>query len=138
MSDMQVAAQWQSLVSVDGIEGYFATKSGGDTSGDTKKVYDGGAKNPDVMGGRPTTDDITVGRPFKPGRDRPVINRLRPLVNRWRTTVTVQDVDTDLIPVGKPTVYPNALLTAVNDPEVDADSEDEQRLELTFAVGSVA
>lgn len=135
---MPKSAQRQFLVKVAGIDGYFATKSGGDTSADASDVYDGGRLDPEKLAAPATTDDITVGRPFDPVRDRPVIRTLRPLVGRHRTSVSVQDTDADLIPIGDPTVYANALLVGLTDPEADASSGDAASFELTFAVESVA
>lgn len=135
---MPKAAQRQFLVKVSGVDGYFATKTGGDTSADTSDVWDGGASHPEKLAGPAMTDNITVSRPFDPVRDRPVIQRLRGRVGRLRATVSVQDTDVDLVPVGKPTTYPNALLVGITDPEADAASSDASAFELTFAVESVA
>lgn len=134
---MPKAAQRQFLIKVSGVDGYFATKTGGDTSADTSDVYDGGSLTPEKMSSPATTDDVTVGRPFDPVRDRQVIRQLRPRVGRGRYTVSVQDTDADLVAIGEPTVYANALLIGVTDPEVDASSGDPAAFELTFAVESV-
>lgn len=131
------AAQRQHLTSVKGIEGYWARKTGGDKSGDTTKVWDGGAKVPDVLGQPPETSDVVLVRPYKPERDGPLAKRLRLQVNKWRTTVTVQDTDPDLVPIGDPTVYSDALLKAVGEPERNAASGDTGELTLTFAVSDV-
>lgn len=132
------AAQRQFLVKVSGIDGYFATKTGGDTSSDASDVYDGGSLTPEKLASPATSDDITVGRPYDPERDQPVINRLRAQVGRHRTTVSVQPTDADLVAIGAPTTYANALLIGCTEPEVDAASGDPAVFELTFAVESVA
>lgn len=133
-----IAAQRQFLVSVEGIGEFMAQKGGGDVSAGVTKVYDGGSLTPDVLAAPAETSDLTVGRGYKPSRDNDVIRRLRPQVSRWRTTITVQDTDADLIPVGRPTVYPQALLVGVSSPDHDAGSGDAARFELTFAVSSAA
>ena len=135
---MPKSAQRQFLVKFSGVEGYFATKTGGDTTADASDVYDGGKLTPEKLASPPTTDDVVIGRPFDPVRDRPLIRRLRPQVGRMRATVSVQDTDADLVAIGKPTVYSNALLVGVTDPEADAGSGDAATFELTFAVESVA
>lgn len=135
---MPKAAQRQFLCKVSGIDGYFATKTGGDISSDASDVYDGGSLTPEKLASPATTDDVTVGRPYDPNRDQDVINRLRPLVGRWRTTVSVQPTDSDLVAVGRPSTYANALLIGLTEPEVDASSGDAAVFELTFAVESVA
>lgn len=132
------AAQRQFLVKVTGIDGYFSSKSGGDVEGDVTTVYDGGSLKPEKLGGPAAPGQVTVGRPYDPERDAPVLRRLRGIVNRWRTTVSVQPTDGDLTPIGPPTVYANALLVRVSDPEHDAESGDAARLELVFDPESVA
>ena len=52
------SAQRQFLVKVSGIDGYFMTKSGGNISSDTTKVYDGGAFTPDVIASPPAAEDV--------------------------------------------------------------------------------
>lgn len=135
---MPKAAQRQFLVSVAGVRGFFATKSGGDTSSDVSTVYDGGSLTPEKLASPATTDDVSVSRPYDPARDAGELRRLRAQVGRWRTTVSVQPTDADLIALGRPTVYANALLIGVTDPEADAASGDAATFELTFAIESVA
>lgn len=128
------ATKSQSLVSVAGLPGWWGTKTGGDTSSDTTDAWDGGANHPEKLAGRPSTANLVLSRPFKNERDRPIRARLLPVVGRWRTTVSDQGTDVDLIPVGKPDVYPNALLVRVSAPDVDASSGDPKVIELEFAV----
>lgn len=135
---MGSAAQRQFLVSVAGVPGLFASKSGGNTTSEVNRVYNGGSLTPELMAAPAQTEDVTAGRPWDPERDAPIVARLRPLVGRGRMTVSVQPTDVDLIAIGRPTVYANALLIGVTEPEADADSGDPARLELTFAVESVA
>ena len=130
------SAQRQFLVKVAGIEGYFASKSGGDISADTNKVYDGGADTPDVLAGPAEADNITVTRPYDLQRDDPVLRNLRKRVGRWTTTVSITPTDRDLIAIGTPQVYPEALLVGITEPETDASSGDSAEFELEFAVGS--
>jgi hypothetical protein len=122
---------------VSGIDGYFAQKSGGGVNSDVSRVFDGGSLVPEVLAAPAQAGDITVSRPWNPDRDAAVLSRLRTLVARWRTTVSVHPTDPDLVPIGSPTVYANALLTGVSDPEADAGSGDASTLSLTFAVPTV-
>lgn len=133
-----VASQMQSLVKIEGIPGYWATKSGGETSAEVTDVPDGGRKTPEKVGGVATTDNITLTRPYRPTRDIAVLKRLRPQVGAMRATVTDQPTDADLVPQGPPTVYSGALLVRMADPEYDAGSSDAKMMELEFAVESVA
>lgn len=132
--DGTTSAQRQFLVSALGIPGFWAQKSGGDVSGDTSDAWNGGELYPEKLAGPATTDNITLTRPFKAARDQPLLRRLRPVVMRWRTTCSVQPTDENLIPVGRPDVYPRALLIRVTGPEVDASSSDAGEIELEFAV----
>lgn len=135
---MAKSAQRQFLVKVAGIEGYFATKSGGDITAETSKVYDGGSDTPDVLAGPAEVDDISCSRSYDLQRDEPILRQLRRQVGRFSTTVSVTPTDRDLIAVGQPVVYPDALLTGVVEPETDASSGDAAEFELTFSVGKVA
>ncbi|WP_040457222.1 hypothetical protein, partial [Kribbella catacumbae] len=69
---------------------------------------------------------------------QPVIDRLRPLIGQWRTTVTKQPTDPDFTPIGKPITYPNSLLLRVTEPELDASSGEPARWELAFATSGAA
>lgn len=133
-----VAAQSHSLVSIEGIPGYWATKSGGETSAEVTDVPDGGRRTPEKLAGVATTDNITLTRPYRPTRDIAVLKRLRGQVGALRVTVTEQPTDADLVPQGQPTVYPAALLVRMADPEFDAGSSDAKMMELEFAVETVA
>lgn len=130
------SSQRQFLVKVAGIEGYFMTKSGGNISADTNKVYDGGSLDPEVISSPAEADDVTVSRGYDPYRDGPILSQLRKSVGRLRATVSVTPTDADLAAIGDPVVYSDALLTGVNEPEYDASSGDAATFELTFAVGS--
>lgn len=133
-----VAAQRQFLVTIEGIAGTWATKAGAETSADTTDVYDGGRKAPEKLASPATTDNVTLSRPYRPARDGALAKRLRPIVGSFRSTVTVQPTDADLIPYGAPTVYANALLVRLAEPEHDAASGDPSVVELEFAVETVA
>lgn len=123
---------------VDGIEGYWATKSGGEVTASSTKVYDGGALRPEVISSPAEVGDITVARPYDPIRDQEVINQLKTRVGTWVTTVSVSPTETDLrVAKVKGDVYPQALLTGLRVPESDASSGDAADYELTFAVGSI-
>lgn len=127
-------AQRQALVTIEGIPGRWATKSGGNVSADTTPVWDGGEDHPEILASPASAENVTVSRPFDDLRDLPEIARLRRLVGRFRTTITVQPTNGDLFPIGPPTVYPEALLVTLTEPEYDAASGDAQTIQLEFAV----
>lgn len=134
---MSKSTQRQFLVSIGGVGQYFATKTGGNVSAATSKVWDGGAKRPDVLAAPAEADNIVIGRPYDPERDQPVVKELKPRVGEWTTTVTCTPLDRNMTPVRgvEPDVYPDALLVRVTSPETDAASGDAARFELEFAVG---
>lgn len=136
---MAKAAQRQFLVSVSGIRGYFATKTGGEISSDANKVYDGGRLQPDLLAGPAQADNITVGRPYDPLRDDAVLRTLRARVGRSRHTISVVATDENLVALpGRAQVYSDALLIRVGEPEFDAASGDAATYELEFAIGAFA
>lgn len=134
---MPISAQRQFLVKVDGVDGYFATKTGAETTSEVTREFDGGSLEPELLAGPASTSDLVCSRPYKPERDAHLVRLYRPLVGRLRKTVSVQATDADLVAVGRPTVYPNALLIGVSEPDTDANSGTASRVQLTFAISRV-
>lgn len=132
------ASRRQFLISIEGIDGRFVSRTGGESSAPVNKAYDGGARVPDLVGGLPEVSNITCGRHFDPDRDGELVARLRLAVGSFRATIQVQPTDFDFVPTGPKTVYPGALLTRVGDVQPDAESGDLARYELEFAVAAVA
>lgn len=130
--------QMNFLVSVSGISGLFQTKTGGDTSSDVTKNWDGGSLTPAMLTTPASTDNITVSRAWDTSRDRTAHAAARKKVGRWVTTVSVTPTNDDLVAVASPTVYSNAVLVRVSEPPVDSSSGDPATFELEFAVGSVS
>lgn len=136
------ATQKDFLVTVSGIDGTFATCTGGEPEGQTGVSWDGGSDNPVVTSGRPTWPALVVSRPYSPERDGPVEARLQRLVGKGgkaaRFTVSRTATDADGVVSSEPKVWPDALLTKVRGPEADADSGTTARLELTFMPHQIA
>lgn len=135
---MPETAQRSFLVSVAGIDGYFATITGGNSPATVSQAWNGGDLTPAQVAGPPVPENVTVGKPFKPERDAEIIKRLRQLISQWRTTVSKQPTDASLIPLGPATVYPEALLIDVQEAEADAGSGDPARWSLVFAISTIA
>lgn len=133
---MPKSAQRQFLVKVGGIEGYWMTKSGGNISADTNKVYDGGAIAPDVLAGPAEADNVTVSRAYDLNRDAPILKKIRNQVGRYKTTISITPTDADLIAIADPQVYPDAILVGITEPETDSASGDAATYELEFAIGA--
>lgn len=132
---MSKSAQRQFLVSVQGISGYFMSKTGGNISANTSKVYDGGSTVPDVLAGPAEADNITMTRGFDASRDAALLKRLRQQVGRLQATLTVTPTDRDMVAVADPTVYPDALLVGIEEPEADASSGDAATYGFEWAIG---
>lgn len=135
MGDKAARRHW--LITVDGVDGTFATCTGGNVTSDATKVYDGGADEPDVMTSPRNYSDIVVGRAWERGRDGAVVKRLRPGVRKRATTVHKKELDDDMVPTGYSVTY-FGKLTGLTDPDADAGSGDPSRLELTIAVSKVS
>lgn len=133
---MTKMAQRQSIVTIEGIPGNWATKSGGNVSADTTPVWDGGADRPEILASPSSAENITVSRPVDDQRDLSEMKRLKQVVGRLRATITEQPTDGDLFPIGEPDVYPNALLVGYNVPQYDAASGDPKVIELEWAVAT--
>lgn len=128
-------AQRHSLVTVAGLPGYWARKTGGNVTADVTRSYDGGSETAEILSGIAEPANVTVGRDYDPTRDEAILRTLRPVVGRWRSTITDQPTDTDLVPYGPPTVWPGAVLAELHEPETDARSGAARTIELVFAVG---
>lgn len=121
------------LVTVSGIEGYWARKQGGATASDASKVWDGGSLRPTVLTAPATTEDVTVTRPFRVERDAPLLAALKRVVGRSSHTITITPTDRDLVPSGQPENYVG-VLRSVSGPDTDAGSGDGANIELVFAI----
>ena len=135
---MAFSAQRQFLVTVDGMAGYFMSKTGGNIASDSAKIYDGGTLVPEIVTSPAEVENITISRAYKQERDDPILQNLRGKVGRHITTITVQQTDADLVPVGSASVYAGAVLVGLTEPEFDSSSGDVASMELEFAVKAVA
>lgn len=121
------------------IPGAFATFSGGNPSADVTRFREGGSPVEEVVGGPPTRDDVTIGRPYRRDRDEPVMRWADRSVGKARGSVAIQPVDEDYNPYGRPRVYSDCLLIGASWPDVDSNSGDTANVELSFAVsGEIA
>ncbi|WP_288797844.1 hypothetical protein [uncultured Arsenicicoccus sp.] len=132
------ASQRQHRTEVTGWPGYWATREGGEVEAETAKVWDGGSLKPSTLTGPAETGNVTVSTPYRPGRHGALASKYAKLVGRWRTTIKVYDTDPDLVAVGQPIVYADALLVRLKRPEGDAASSDSGVIELEFAVDGEA
>lgn len=133
-----LAGMHRAIVRVDGVPGTWRTAEPPPRTAETREEYDGGDMvNPVVVAGRPRRGEMTVTRGFDPEQDAAELVRLDRLVGRLRTSVSVQDLDNDLTPIGEPRVY-LGLLREVQHPTADANSEDTQMWGLILHVYAMA
>lgn len=100
----------------------FAKMTGGESSAEVSKSWNGGARTPNLTAGRPVISNIVLERPFSAQRDRPVQRALAKLVGTARYTATKQDLDAYDMAVGSPTVFTNCVLVRVSEPDYDETS----------------
>lgn len=126
-------------VSVSGIDGEFSTFSGGEKTKSTSKAWNGGAQVPDIVASPPEVGNITVGRPYNPRRDQPVIEQMRRRIGRndERFTVRKQPLDGNDTPVGKAETYTGCVLVGVTAPDYDRGSSTPAQMQLQFEPQSV-
>lgn len=135
---MPKIAQRQYLTKIAGVDGLWATFSGGEANVDHTKIYDGGAITPDVISGNSQLSDITTSRPFDPTRDGPIRAQLVRALAQQRavtTTITRTPTDPDYTPNGDPEVY-EVVLKTVTPTESDANGSDPARLQLVWTTRS--
>lgn len=136
---MPKVAQRQFLTKVAGIDGLWATCSGGEASVEHTKQFDGGALVPDILSGNPQISDLTVSRGYDPTRDGPIRSNLSRMLAQGRsyaTTISRTPTDEDYTPIGPAEVFEGKLKT-VTPSDSDANSGDAARFQLVFTVRSV-
>lgn len=129
---MSTQRQYEVHVVIDGRDlGVWDTLTGGNFDSDEVKHRDGGMGPEQALGGAPTTENVTVGRRFKKGRDETLVTWLRPRRNK-RSQATQIPLDENKNPYGDPIVYVG-VLKAVNPPDADSNSSDVAMLELEIS-----
>lgn len=129
------ATAQQQLWTVEGFEGFFGTKEGGEVAGDVTKTKDGGSTTDLLIpGGTPSTSNVTLTKLYRPEVHGPQLKYLAGRVLRERTDLNGYDSDPDLGPIGDPVTYADSLLVRVKRPDFDANSSDPAYFELEYAV----
>lgn len=138
MAQTPKSSQSSFLITVAGVPGTFARKSGGVKTGTVSKDRDGGAINPDVMPGFVDISDLTVSRTWRSSRDNPLAKKLMAVVNQLETTVRVQDLTPGKVVIPGTQVTYTGLLTSVTPtPDSDANSSSPAEFTLTFSISDV-
>lgn len=111
----------------------WMTKSGGNVTTDSVKVYPGGSKTPVILTGVPETDNITVSRAYNATTDAAMLKTLRTEVGSWTGSMTIVETDPDWTAINK-TTYGTCILVGVTVPEYESTSSDPATIQLEFAV----
>lgn len=133
---MPTLSQRQQLVTIDGIDGYWAQRTGGEGETTVTRVYNGGDVDPEILPGPRTFTDLVVTRPYDRVRDGQYTAFLLAGLGVWTTSISVTATDENLIPQGGPDIY-TGKLTHVKLPEANASSGAASEIALTFAIVTV-
>lgn len=117
---------------------YFAQVSGGEITAAVEKVYDGGKATPETLCAPMEIGDITITRHYDPDRDGAALKVLRNMVGSVYYNINVYDLDCGMRVYGTERVYPNALLTGLQEVEGDSASGAPAVFGLTFSISSVS
>lgn len=131
------SAERQSLITVEGLNGYWQSRTGGDFRYTATKEWDGGALTPDVLTGNGDVTDVTVTRLWDDSRDGPLLPWLLQQNGRWDTTISDSQTDANLVPTGDVIQY-FGRLTGVTPPQGNSSSSAAKKLTLTFSCTRVA
>lgn len=132
------ASESDFLVKVVGIEGLWATRTGGDTPTDVSQVFNGGEDYATPVIGKKKPSNLVLTRPYDPRRDQQLSLELRRRQGSFRRTITQQPTLTDGTIVASPTTWIDCILINVKDPETNSGSSGAAMIELTFTPGRVA
>lgn len=147
---MAKAAERQFLVQLSGgdkaaIAGMasgqrFQTKTGGDITAASTKVFDGGSNSPSILMAPPELSNVTVTRAYDHKNDATILSHLRQWVGSSNVfTLSITDLDEDLHGIaGGARIYHSARLVGLTEPPVDSSSGTAAMWGLEFAVVSVA
>lgn len=137
MATPSAVSQRQFLVSIQGMQGYWAARSSGGLQAATTKEFDGGSKVPYVLTAPPLVEDLTVSRPFVPGRDDNLLTNLLTQVGSLQTTISQVPTDPNFAVNGGGVTW-TGILSTVTPPDMNSNSNDGAMLTLVFTCTAVA
>lgn len=115
------------------MKGVWDKLQGGQMDSDETVYHPGGMADPVSLGGRKTTENITVSRLYRLGRDHDTVQSLFNGVGKSKVTVAKQPMDIDGNVYGSPIVY-NGTLKRVAPPDHDSESSDAGLIEIEVTV----
>lgn len=124
---------WSIIVKFKGNTiGFFDKKSGGAVDSEDTKYYPGDMADPLSLGGRKTTDNVTLQRIYDGDLDHSIIGDLMASVGKANVTVTQRPKDADGNGFGQRITY-NGKLKRVLPPETDSESSTAAMLEIEIS-----
>ncbi len=130
-------AERQSLITVQGVAGYWQTRTGGEGTAAASKEFDGGSLTAEIITGNIEYSDVVVTRMW----DDQVDGRLFPwlLTMQGRLVAWISDAQTDanLVPTGDVLQFLGTLIK-VTPPQANTNSNAAKKISLTFAISQVA
>lgn len=113
--------------------GIWDKKTGGNVDSEERVYYPGAMGPPISLGGRKSTDQVTLTRLYRLGRDHDSVQRLIDAAGISRIVVSQQPLDIYGNVYGRPIVYTGTLKT-VNIPESDSEGNDPAMIEIVCTI----
>lgn len=128
------ADTWAVSLFIEGIDfGLFDVKEGGDVDSEETKYKPGGMRPPVTLGGSRTTENVTIRRNYRLGRDHIESDRLFNWAGNANCEVHQQPLDHDGNAWGKPIIY-RGKLKRFSPPDHDSNSNDAAMLEIEISI----
>lgn len=129
--------QYRVTLFVDGTDyGVWDTLSGGAIDSEETKYSPGGMAPEISLGGRQTTENVTLGRYYDLERDHQTIKTLIGRVGKGDAEIVKQPLDADGNVFGSPITY-GGKLKSINPPEHDSMSSDVAMVEAEISVAGL-
>lgn len=125
---------WRITISLNGNTlGIWDKKSGGAIDSDDAKYYPGGMVPPIALGGKKTTDNVTLSRFYDRYDDHDKINTIMNAAGKGIIVVSQRPLDAEGNAFGKAITY-HGKLKRVAPPDVDSESSTVAMLEIEVSV----
>lgn len=113
--------------------GIWDKLDGGDLDSEATTYYPGAMKDQQDLGGRPTTQNVTLQRLYDRVDDHDRINTLFAAAGKGKVTITQRPMDTDGNEYGRSITW-NGRLKRVKPPTVDSESSSAALYEIEITV----
>jgi hypothetical protein len=121
-------------VTIDGEDtGLWEKKTGGAVDSDDTKIYPGGRKAPESLGGKQLPENVTLTRTFFLDRDLPRIKVWMNRAGKGRVVIKDQALDADDNVFGAPLVQ-SGKLKMVTPPERDSEGSDAAQVVIEVSI----